>query len=210
MRSPLSYDRSLISYNMKLMLQTSFLLSEYRRRVLRLLLPDPDEHYHVREIARLTNTAAGTLHRELSKLAKFNVFLRELSGNQVYYQANRNFPLFPKLSSILKKTSGLIDVLMEFLAPIAAKIEVALIFGSVAKGTENMGSDIDVLVIGDADYTEVVTVLYAAQTNLGREINPKVYSRKQWDTCFQKQDLFIKEILKNPKLFVVGTEHELG
>jgi len=178
--------------------------------VLGLLLLHPDEHYHVREIARLTNTAAGTLHRELSKLAKFNVLLGELSGNQVYYQANRNFPLYPELSSILKKTSGLVDVLLEFLAPIAAKIEVALIFGSVAKGTESMGSDIDVLIIGDVDFTEVVTVLYTAQTNLGREINPKVYSRKQWNTCFQKQEFFIEEILKNPKLFVIGTEHVLG
>jgi predicted nucleotidyltransferase len=104
----------------------------------------------------------------------------------------------------------LVDVLFEVLAPLAAKIEVAFIFGSVAKGTENMGSDIDVLIIGDVDFTEVVTVLYAAQTNLGREINPKVYSREQWNACFQKQDLFIQEILKNPKLFVIGTEHEFG
>jgi predicted transcriptional regulator len=82
------------------MLETSFLFSEYRRRVLGLLLLHPDERYHVREIARLTNTTPGTLHRELSKLAKFKVLLRELSGNQVYYQANRHFPIYPELSSI--------------------------------------------------------------------------------------------------------------
>jgi len=190
------------------MLDTSILFSEYRRRVLGLLLLHPDERYHVREIARLTNTTAGTLHRELSKLAKANVLLRELSGNQVYYQANRNFPIYTELASILKKTSGLVDVLFDSLAPLAEKIEVALVFGSVAKGTENLGSDIDVLIIGNIDFTEIVTVLYSAQSSLGREINPKVYSREQWEICLQKQDIFTQEVLNNPKLFIMGTEYD--
>lgn len=192
------------------MLDTSILFSEYRRRVLGLLLLHPDERYHVREIARLTNTTAGTLHRELSKLAKASVLLRELSGNQVYYQANRNFPIYPELTSILKKTSGLVDVLFDSLAPLAEEIEVACVFGSVAKGTENLGSDIDVLVIGDIDFTEIVTALYSAQTSLGREINPKIYSREQWKASLQKQELFVQEILNNPKLFIMGAENDLG
>ncbi len=191
------------------MLDTSILFSGYRRRVLGLLLLHPDGHYHVREIARLTNTAAGTLHRELSKLAKAKVLLRELSGNQVYYQANRNFPIYMELVSILKKTSGLVDVLFDALAPLAEKIEVAFVFGSVAKGTENLGSDIDVLIIGDIDFTEIVAALYAVQARLGREINPKVYSRKQWKECLQKQEPLIKEILNNPKLFIIGDLHAL-
>ena len=192
------------------MLDTSILFSEYRRRVLGLLLLHPEERYHVREIARLTSTTAGTLHRELSKLAKANVLLRELSGNQVYYQANRNLPIYPELTSILKKTSGLVDVLFDSLAPLAEKIEVACVFGSVAKGTENLGSDVDVLVIGDIDFTEIVTTLYSAQTSLGREINPKIYSREQWKASLQKQELFIQEILNNPKLFIMGAENDLG
>ncbi|HAT8176142.1 TPA: nucleotidyltransferase domain-containing protein [Legionella pneumophila] len=192
------------------MFDTSILFSEYRRRVLALLLLHPDERYHVREIARLTNTTAGTLHRELSKLAKSKVLLREQSGNQVYYQANRNFPIYMELTSILKKTSGLVDVLFDFLTPLAEKIEVAFVFGSVAKGTENLGSDIDVLIIGEVDFTEAVEALYAAQASLGREINPKIYSREQWKASLQKQDLFIQEVLNNPKLFIMGAEHDLG
>lgn len=191
------------------MLDTSILFSEYRRRVLGLLLLHPDERYHVREIARLTNTTAGTLHRELSKLAKANILLRELSGNQVYYQANRNFPIYPELTSILKKTSGLVDVLFDSLAPLAEKIKVAFVFGSVAKGTENLGSDIDVLIIGDIDFTDIVIALYPAQTNLGREINPKVYTIEEWKTSLQKQDFFIQEVLNNSKLFIMGAEDDL-
>ena len=102
------------------------------------------------------------------------------------------------------------DVLFDALAPLAEKIEVACVFGSVAKGTENLGSDIDVLIIGYIDFTEIVTALYSAQTSLGREINPKIYSREEWRACLQKQELFIQEILNNPKLFIMGAENGLG
>src|SRR5580693_7434670 len=98
---------------------TSFLFPEYRQRVLGLLLLHPETGYHVREIARLTNTSAGSLHRELSKLAKAEVLTRQVSGNQVYYQANSAFFIFEELVSILKKTSGLVDVLASALAPLA-------------------------------------------------------------------------------------------
>ncbi len=107
---------------------TSFLFPEYRRGVLCLLLLHPEMRYHVREIARLTNTTAGSLHRELSKLAKVQVLIREESGNQVYYRANTAFPIFDELASILRKTSGIADLLAEALKPIAKKIEAAFIF----------------------------------------------------------------------------------
>jgi hypothetical protein len=94
------------------------------------ILLHPDERYHVREIARLTSTTAGTLHRELSKLAKANVLLRELSGNQVYYQTNRNLPIYPELTSILKKTSGLVDVLFDALTPLANRSGFCFWFSS--------------------------------------------------------------------------------
>ena len=191
------------------MTDLSLLFSEYRRRVLGLLLLHPDSRYHVREIARLTSTTAGTLHRELSKLAKAGVLIRETSGNQVYYQANRDFLIFQELTSILKKTTGLVHVLVESLASLAEKIEVAFVFGSVARGTENLRSDIDVLLIGETDFTEVVTAFYPAQTSLGREINPKIYSKSEWDKCFMEQDPFVQEILSNPIIFIIGELNDL-
>jgi len=188
---------------------SSFLFSEYRRRVLGLLLLHPETRYHVREIARLTSTVAGSLHRELTKLAKANVLIREVSGNQVYYQANRAFPIFDELASILRKTSGLVDVLANALSPLADKIEVAFVYGSVARGTENLGSDIDVLIIGKIGFRDAVTALYSAQSILGREINPKVYQMAQWKKLVHNKDPFAQEILSNPKLFIIGTANDI-
>jgi len=188
----------------------SFLFSESRRKVLGLLLLHPDARYHVREIARLTNTSAGSLHRELAMLAKVGVLIRQVSGHQVYYQANLKFPIFSELASILRKTSGLVDVLAEALVPVANKIEIALIFGSAAKGTENMGSDVDVLIIGKISFKEVVSALYESQAMIGREINPKVYTRDEWQKLIEDKNGFIQEVIKNPKLFILGEKNELN
>ena len=188
---------------------TSFLFQEYRRRVLGLLLLHPETPFHVREIARLTNTAAGTLHRELSKLAKAQVLLREVSGNQVYYQANLSNPIFEELASILRKTSGLVDVLASALAPLAEKIKAAFIFGSVGSGTETAGSDVDVLIIGDLSFIDVVTAFHSAEASLRREINPKVYQPAEWHKLMASKDVFTEEILSKPKLFIIGAIDDL-
>lgn len=189
---------------------SSILFSEYRRRVLGLLLLHPDKRYHTREIARLTNTTAGTLSRELSKLAQSSILSQERVGNQVHYTANRACPIFEELASILRKTSGLVDVLAESLRPLADRIETALVFGSMAGARAQAGSDIDLLIIGSADFDEVITALHPTQGVLGREINPKVYSRAEWKQLVKRGGAFVRDVLSKPKLFVLGTTHDLG
>lgn len=188
---------------------TSFLFPEYRKRVLGLLLLHSDQQYHVREIARLTDTVPGSLHRELSKLWKANVLKRETSGHQVYYQANTAFPLFKEIASILKKTSGIADVLSTTLTPLVKKIEAAFIFGSVARDTENENSDIDLLIIGKVGFTEVVKILYPAQNVLNREINPKIYTKVAWRKLLKTKDSFALEIMKQSKLFIIGSINDI-
>ena len=98
----------------------SVLFTDYRRRVLGLLLLHPERRYYLREMARLTGTVPGTLKRELSKLESAGVLTVEKVGNQAHYAANRDCPIFEELASVLRKTSGLADVLSEGLAPLAA------------------------------------------------------------------------------------------
>ena len=186
------------------------LFKDYRRRVLGLLLMHADKRYHVREIARLTDTVAGTLHKELSRLADAGLLLKDTVGNQVLYGANRDCPIFEELASIFRKTSGVTDVLAGVLASFSDRIVAAFVFGSMASGKETAGSDVDLLVIGDVGFTEVVRAVYSAQEVLGREINPKVYSKKEWNQMLKNKDAFIKEVLGKPKLFIAGSEDELG
>lgn len=188
----------------------TLLFKDYRRRVLGLLLLHPDEAYHVREIARLTATVAGTLHRELSRLSAAGVLLRQPRGNQLLYQANRACPVFEELASILRKTSGLVDVLAQGLWPLADKIAVVLVFGSMASGKATSTSDVELLVLGEVDFAEVVKCLYPLQQALGREINPKVYALDEWRDMLAGKRSFACEVMDKPKLFVIGNSHDLG
>jgi len=188
----------------------SLLLGSYRQKVLALLLLHPEQHYHVREIARLTGTSAGTLHKELARLAHAGVLIRDEVGNQVRYGANRQCPIFPELAGILRKTAGLADVLREALAGINERIALALVFGSVARGEEGPRSDVDVLLVGEIGFAEVVRALHEAQARISREINPVVLSPAEFRQKTSVGDAFLVEVLGNEKLYLMGDEHDLG
>ena len=156
------------------------LFSAYHRRILALLLLRPEQSFYVREIARLADVPAGSLHRELKLLAESGLLLREPVGNQVRYRANRDCPVFLELAGFFRKTIGLADVLREALAPLAGEIDLAFIFGSVAQGKERVTSDVDVFVVGSASFTDVVKALAQTHERLGREVNPAVMPRSDF------------------------------
>ena len=187
----------------------SLLLGAYRRDALAILLLRPDESFHVREIARLSGIPAGSLHRELRLLQEAGLLLREPLGNQVRYRANREHLVYAELAEIFRKTSGLADVLREALAPVAGKIDLAFVFGSIAQGKERSVSDVDVLVIGKTSFADVVKTLAAIQGRLGREINPVVMSRREARAKLQARDRFLTRIVQEPKVFLIGSEDDL-
>ena len=186
----------------------SVLLPEYRRRILGLLLLHPDEQLHGREIARRTGLPAGTVTRELGKLTEVGLLEREKRGNQQLYRADQNCPVFTELASILRKTSGVADILAAALEPLAGNIDMAFIYGSVARGQESAGSDIDLMLIGNPGFDEVVRVLWPLQAELGREINPQVLSHEEF--AARAGESFMRDVMSKPKIFVLGSADELA
>jgi len=186
----------------------SLLFPEYRRRVLGLLLLRPEEALHGREVARRTGLPAGTITRELTKLAQAGLLKREKRGNQQVYSANTAGPIFAELASILRKTSGLADVLTEALTPLTPKLGFAFVFGSVARGQETAGSDVDLMLIGDIGFRDAVEVLHPAQTVLAREINPKVFATSEF-AIKARTEPFLRDVLAKPKIFLIGNAHDL-
>ena len=188
---------------------SSILFTEYRSRVLGLLLLHPERSYYLREIARLTATVPGTLKREMDKLLEVDLLTVKKVGNQNHYQANRECPIYEDLSNVLRKTSGLSDVLIAALLPLSEKIQSAFVFGSVASGKVNAKSDIDLMLIGEVTYAEVVLLLHPLQEQLGREINPKIYADKEWSKLVKDNGAFVHDVLRKQKLFIIGNEQQL-
>jgi len=184
------------------------LFGAYRRQILALLLLRPDESFYVREIGRLTGVPAGSLHRELKLLCEAGLLQRSVAGNQVRYQVDRDCPIQEELAGIFRKTVGLADILREALAPLAGKIRLALVFGSVAQGKERATSDVDVLVVGSASFSAVVAALSKAGERLRRDVNPVVMTKAAFATKASEGDRFVARVVREPKIFLLGNTSE--
>ena len=178
--------------------------NQYRRKVLGLLLMRPEQQIHLRELARVIGAAPGTLKKELDALCEAGLLRAERVGNQVRFCANTAHPVFPVLQALIRKTIGLADALRLSLAPLAGRIDAAFVFGSMASGTESAGSDIDLMVVGDAGFAEIVDATYAAQATLGREINPKVMSASEWQAKNAERNAFLQDVLNKPRIMLIG------
>lgn len=178
--------------------------NQYRRKVLALLFMQPGQKMHLRELARQTQTAPGTLKKELDALCHVGLLTSERVGNQVQFQANQGHPVFAELQALIRKTTGLADVLRQALQPLGDQVTLAFVFGSMANGSAHAGSDVDVLVVGSASFAQVVEATHAAQTQLGREINPKVMTTAEWMRKQAEGNPFVQELLAKPKVMLIG------
>lgn len=188
----------------------SALFGKTRLAVLALLYGHEQEAFYVRQIVRAVALSPGAVQRELMRLTDAGLVARSRQGHQVYYQANRQSPIFPELKAIMLKTAGITDVLSEALAKLASRVQTAFLYGSIVTGTSNGSSDVDVMVIGQVSFAEVVTALRPAQDILRREINPTVYTVQEFRRKAQAKHHFVTSILATPKLFVIGDERELA
>jgi predicted nucleotidyltransferase len=182
------------------------LLTETQQRVLSLLYGQADRSFYTKEILRLTGMGVGTVKRELDRMKSAGILTLTKTGNQHHYQANPGCPIYTELRGIVKKTVGLVDPVARALASLSGNIDLAFIFGSVAGGNESPGSDIDLMVIGDVGFSTIVKALHPLQDELGREINPKTYTRSQWNKKRKEGDAFIRNIMAKPRMAVMGTE----
>lgn len=185
------------------------LLPRTRQGILAVTFVQPEKAWYVSELARRLNVPSSSLQRELHDLTEAGILKSHRQGRMVYYQANAESPLFPDLRGLLLKTAGLVDILADALKPLAPKIRIAFVYGSIASGQERSDSDIDVMVIGAVSPVELATPLRRARDALGREVNPTVYTSAEFAKKTAAKDHFLTEVLTRPRLVVLGSEHEL-
>lgn len=186
------------------------LFSKVRQCVLALLYGQPDRSFHTNEIIRLTHSGTGAVQRELEKLATVGLITAEAIGNQKRYAANCASPVFSELRSIVLKTFGLADVIRDALTPIASQVHIAFIYGSIAKQEDTSSSDVDLMLVCDnLTYADLFRLLEETQVKLGRPIHPTFYSPAEWTRKYKAHNNFLTQLVKQPKIFLIGTEDEL-
>jgi len=180
-----------------------------RQGILAVTLGHPEKSWYASELARRLAMPPSSLQRELKELTEAGILISRREGGMTYFQANERSPIFPELRGLLRKTAGLIDVLREVLAPADKAVRIAFVYGSVASGTEQPESDIDLLVVGTASPAKLALALRQAQGRLSREVHTKVYSLEEFATKRRSRDHFLTRVLESPRLFVIGSDDEL-
>jgi predicted nucleotidyltransferase len=186
------------------------LFSKTQQRVLGLLFGQPDKTFFTNEIIRAAG-GGGAAQRELARLEKSEIVHTSRVGNQKHYQANPDNPLFHELQGIVLKTFGISDPLRESLKPLGDRIALAIVYGSVAKGDDRAGSDIDLLVVAD-DVTleQLFAQLAPAEKCLGRRINPTLYTTEEFRRRRQKRNPFLENVMRGKTLPLIGTPDDFA
>jgi predicted nucleotidyltransferase len=185
------------------------LFGKTRRAVLSILYGHAEDSFYLRQLARMTGVGMGALQRELRQLSEAGIIRQDRVGRQIFFKANPECPIFEELRSLVIKTFGVADLLREALSPLAGRIRLAFIFGSVARGEPSRGSDIDVMVIGNVTLRDIVGRLGALQEKLSREINPVVYPVDEFRSKVSANDHFLNTVIKEAKDFLIGDSDEL-
>ena len=183
------------------------LSSRARAEIFRLLLSGTGEELHVREIERRSGLNDSTLRQELRKLVRLDLVQSRRDSNRVYYRAKTESPLYPEIRNLVLKTSGLSDVLKSALTD--KRIRVAFVFGSIARGEEKAGSDVDLMVIGQLGLRDLSRLLSGIEEKIGREINPHVLREEEFRKRIRAKEHFASSVMEAPKIFIIGSEREL-
>lgn len=187
------------------------LFTQTQQRVLGMLFGQPDSSFTVSEIIAAAGVGSGSVQRELARLGDSGLATVRKIGNQKHYQANVQAPIYAELVGIMRKTTGLAEPLRAALAPLAGEIAAAFIYGSMAKRSDTASSDIDLLIISDTlAYAEAFSAVEPVAQRLGRAVNPTIYTRAELAKRIRANNAFIIRVLEQPKLWLIGDEHDLG
>ena len=186
------------------------LFSRTQQNVLGLLFGQPGHSFYTNEIIKKSGGGSGAVQRELSRLVRSGLVTVRRIGSQKHYQANPDSPLFTELCSILTKTVALVEPLKAALEPFLLKIELAFVFGSVAKGEDTASSDIVLMIVSDSlTYADVFPDLEKASVGMGRAIQPTLYPREELCKRISTKNAFVTRVLAQPKIWIIGGESEL-
>lgn len=181
------------------------LFTKTRQRVLGFLFGDVDRSFYLNELVGLVGMGKGTVRRELDKLCAAGIIQSWKLGNQLHYQANPENPVFEELRSIVKKTTGLTALLLAALDSCLDKLDMAFVYGSIAKGTEHKNSDIDLMLVGEhLNFSEFIKTLIPVEEQLGRKINPTILHPAEFRSRIDRGQSFLVRVLAQDKIWLHG------
>ena len=185
------------------------LFTTTQQRVLSLLFGQPSRSFFASELIELTGSGSGAVQRELQRLVSSGLVTVTRVGRQKHHQANPDSPVFEELHGLVLKTVAMAEPIRQALESLDQRIALALVYGSVAKGTDTAGSDIDLLVVSDQVMLEdIYSALAPVETKLGRKFAPTLYMTREFAERKASGSAFLTRVLADEHMVLIGTEYE--
>lgn len=176
-----------------------------RQQVLAATLLNPERSWYLRELAAQLHVTPSSLQTELQNLVDAGILKKTANGNRAYFQADQTSPIFVDLHNLIKKSLGAVEEIKTALLPLANDIDVAFIYGSYARVCDvKNSSDIDLMVIGNATGMQLAEALSPVEEAVGREVNPTIYTRKEFNEKVSSGHHFLSAVLKTETLPIIG------
>ena len=180
-----------------------------RAGVLSATLLQPEHWWFMTELAKHLETSPSSLQRELESLVSVGLLLRRQDGRRIYFKANADSPLFRDLHGLLDKTSGLVPALTTTLNRFDNRIELAFLYGSIARGAEHSASDVDLAIVGTLKQIDLLPALRKLEARFGREVNVTLFSPEEFRRKLTAKDHSLHSVLKGKTIPMKGTLNEL-
>jgi predicted nucleotidyltransferase len=185
------------------------LFPEIRAGVLSATLLQPERWWFMSELARHLATTPSSLQRELESLVAAGLLERRQDGRRSYFRANSASPLFADLRGMIEKTSGLVPALKDALKPFGSRIELAFLYGSIARGEEHSASDVDLAIVGTLRQIDLLPALRKLEARFHREVNATLFSPEEFRARLAAGDHFLHSVLQGKTIMLKGELHEL-
>jgi predicted nucleotidyltransferase len=180
-----------------------------RAGVLAATVLQPERWWFMTELARHMEVSPSSLQRELESLVATGLLLRREDGRRAYFKANAESPLFQELKGLLEKTAGIVPALKTAIQKFDDRIELALLYGSIARGEEHASSDVDLMIVGRLRQIDLLPALRKLETRFHREVNVTLFSPEEFHRKLAKGDHFLNTVLKGKTIPLKGRLNEL-
>jgi DNA-binding transcriptional ArsR family regulator len=194
--------------NMRKASALAALVSPTRQAILSATFLRPGKSWYLSELAAHLGTRPSSLQRDVNSLVRVGIFEKRIDGRRVFVKANEESPIFPEIRGLIEKTSGIVPILRDAVNGLKKKVRWGFIYGSVARGEEGAGSDVDLMLIGDASTLELAPILRRTEKTVARPINPTVFTEDDFLRNFAQKNHFLLTVMRGKKIMLKGTEDE--
>jgi hypothetical protein len=179
-----------------------------KARILETLLTHPSESFHLRGLAQAAGTDSGNTSKLLKLLVESGLVLAAPDRHSTRYSINSGSPLVAPLRQLVACAGSLMVDMREVANTLSAAY--VGVYGSVASGTDDGKSDVDLLVVGKLSVVAAQTAFKSVARKHGKAINVVAVTARDLKQRLTEGGAFWASVAEGKKIDLKGAWIEVA